>query len=663
MRSHPSKLLLLLTAVLLFTLALAACGGEEPTPTPVPPTATTAPTETAVPPTNTPAPTETPMPTETPPPTATPEPVIELQEFYSEESGLRVSFPADWVDGGFPGFIFFAPNEELFMADDLGADGAIALVAHGSAAEMPGDKPTELIDELLTEFDLGTEVEIVEGPTAVGQNAAYIIINAEAESGVPITAYVYVLIQGEYGGALIGAAPAADADTYLPIFAAMAETIELSEPTAELGGFDMGDLGSAGFLLYGDVVTGEIGESGESSWSFIGLSDESIDIIVEPDGELDVVLDVLDSDGNSILDGAVDFSFGVEQIENLVLESDGTFYILISSYDDSPGTYTLSIFESGTSSVSGVVGGDVVYSEFYEGSVEGTEAALWTVAAVAGEFLDITVTPLTEGLDVVVDVLDENGRSLLNEPRDQSYDTEFIRLLPVPADGLYTIAITSFDETGGTFELLVEESYLSQPASFIFASGSIDDAEEVHDFPFSALAGDLIIIQVDPEFPFDVVVQLYDDDTGELIEEIDASTGFEEMLFRPEQEGNFFFRVLGFEGDTGSYEAILAGSDLVFFELAVGDMVIGRFGEDSLIEYFIGVEDGETLTLFAETDDDVDLVLEILDFDDNIIASADDNLTGESEELTHTFAEGGLYIIRVRDFFTNGTGKFTMTIE
>jgi hypothetical protein len=652
MRSYPSKLFVLLTAVLLLALALAACGGAEPTPTPVPPTATTAPTNTPVPP-----------PTDTPAPTATPEPVIELQEYFSEEAGLRLSYPADWFEGGFPGFVFFASDEDLIMAEELGAEGAIVLVVNGPAADMPGDNPIELIDEVVAEFDLGTNAEVVEGPTAVGRNAAYAIIHADTDTGEQISAYVHLLISGDYAAVMIGAVPIAEADTYRPIFTAMAETIELSEPTGSLGGLDLDDLGSAGFLLYGDSVSGEVGESGETSWSFIGLEGESVDIVVEPEGELDVVVDVLDSEGNSILENPMDLSFGVEQIENLILENSSTYYVRITSYDGSPGSFTLTIYESGSGAISGALGGDVTYSEFYEGSIVGNEASLWTVSAVAGEFLDITVSPISEGLDVVVDVLDENGRSLLDEALDDSYDTEYIRLLPVPVDGLYTIVITSYDGTDGDFELLVEESYLSQPASFIFASSSLDSEEEVHDFPFFALADDLVIIQVNPEYPFDVMVQVYNDDTGEMLDEVDASTGFEEMLFQVPEDGNYFFRVVGYEGDTGNYDAVLVGSDFVFFELAVGDLIIGRFGEDSLIEYFIGVEAGETVTLFAKTDDDVDLVLEILDFDDNLIASVDDSLTGENEELTFTFAEEGLYIIRVSDYFGRGLGKFTMIIE
>ena len=57
-------------------LAVMACAGQQPTPTPTPaPTATPMPTATPVPtPTATPEPTPTPKPTPEPPPTATPEP-------------------------------------------------------------------------------------------------------------------------------------------------------------------------------------------------------------------------------------------------------------------------------------------------------------------------------------------------------------------------------------------------------------------------------------------------------------------------------------------------------------------------------------------------------------------------------------------------------------
>ena len=64
---------LVLVSVLIATVL--ACGGPDPEPTPVPPTATLVPTNTAVPPTATPVPTSTPVPpTATPVPTSTPIP-------------------------------------------------------------------------------------------------------------------------------------------------------------------------------------------------------------------------------------------------------------------------------------------------------------------------------------------------------------------------------------------------------------------------------------------------------------------------------------------------------------------------------------------------------------------------------------------------------------
>lgn len=673
MRFYRSRLLIGLTAVLVLFLLLAACGGgEEPTPTPEPPPPTDVPAPTDTP--EPPPPTDTPVPapTDTPEPTATSAPAAALTEYFSEEAGLRLSYPEGWFEGGLPGFNIFASTEEGLAGDNPGTDGPVVLVVTGATADFSSADPEEAIDEVVSEFDLGDNDVVKEGPTAVtinGQDAAYIVIETVTDTGDPITAYVVLVINGDYSAIMVGAAPTDQAEEYLGTFAAMAETIEVSEPTMEitdLGGasVDTGQLVNEGMLLYGDSVTGAVTDAGPSSWDFIGLADEVVNLTVEPEGDLDVVIDILDESGVSILDFPVDISFDKEEITDLVIPQSGTFTIVVSGFDGSMGDYSLTLVEAGVGPAAGEVSGDVVYSEITTGSVDGATESLWTFAATGGEFVDITVSPMSEELDVVVDVLDENGRSLLDEPLDESYDTEYIRILPIPTDGIYTLSVTSYDGTAGDFELLIEESYLSQPAIFIFTSDTIDDADEVHDFPFSALADDLVIAQVDPiELEFDVVIQVYNDDTEELIDEIDANTGFEELLFTVPEDGNYFFRVIGFEGSTGSYDITLVGSDLVFFELAKGDLIIGRFGPDSYMEFFVGADAGETIALTAKTDDDIDLILQFLDFDDVVLAEVDDGFSGEGEELSYTFEEEGLYIIRVSDFFENGTGQFVLSID
>ncbi|PJF33383.1 MAG: hypothetical protein CUN57_02330, partial [Phototrophicales bacterium] len=114
---------------------------------------------------------------------------------------------------------------------------------------------------------------------------------------------------------------------------------------------------------------------------------------------------------------------------------------------------------------------------------------------------------------------------------------------------------------------------------------------------------------------------------------------------------------------TGPYDFALVGSDFVIFELAYGDTVYGRLGGD-YIEYIIGLDPGDELVLTAETEDDIDLVLELLDFDDNILASADDNMQGEGEQLRFVYEgeESDVFFIRVSDFF-DGMGDFTLFVD
>jgi len=659
-----------LTAVLVLLLALAACGGgEEVVPTPEPPQATDVPAPTDTPEPPPPTDTAVPVPTDTPEPTATavPEPVAALTDFVSEEAGLSLSYPEGWFEGGLPGFNIFASTEAALTGDNPGTDGPVALVVTGSTSDFTSTDPEEAINEVITEFDLGDNDTIVEGPTAFtvnGQDAVYTIIETESDNGDPLTAYVALVINGDYSAILVGAAPRDQAKEYMGTFAAMAETIEVSEPAATTSDVSTGDQVSEGILLYGDSVEASLTDAGSSSWDFIGLEGEVVNVTVEPQGDLDVVVDILDESGASILDFPVDNSFGVEEITDLAIPGSGTFTIVVSGYDGATGDYSLTLTEAGTGVAAGDVSGQIVYSEITSGSVDGINEALYTFEATGGEYVDITVSPTSEEMDVVVDVLDANGRSLLDEPADNSYDTEYIRILPIPEDGTYTLSVSGYDGAAGDFDILVEESYLSQPANFLFASDELTDAEETHDFPFYAFADDLVVAQVDPvELEFDVVLQVYSDASNEMLDEVDANTGFEELLFTVPEDGNYYFRIVGFEGSTGSYDITLVGSDLVTFETAVGDQIIGRFGPDSYMEYMIRASAGDTINLVAKTEDDLDLILQIRDFDDNVLAEADDGFSGEGEELSYTFEQEDVYIIRVSDFFEAGSGKFILSIE
>ena len=251
-----------------------------------------------------------------------------------------------------------------------------------------------------------------------------------------------------------------------------------------------------------------------------------VDLVVEPaTDELDVVIDILDDSGASILEFPVDDSFGKEELIGFEIPASGTYFIVIESYDGTTGDYAITLAESGSLPVTEDIdtgdmsepsdattiasGSALELSGIYASSTSGDEPATFTFTGKAGEFADVSVSPTTEEFDVVVDLLDPSGTSLLDAPIDDSFDAEYIRVLRMPEDGDYTVVVSSYDGNPGDFEILVEESYLSNPASFIFASGSLEEPDESHEFPFYTYADELVVVQVDPDIDLDAVIQVY----------------------------------------------------------------------------------------------------------------------------------------------------------
>lgn len=697
---NMKRILLLSISLLALLFFLAACGGGESEEATTEPTtseeaapeaeeATTAPepTDTPVPPTNTPEPEPTAEPTEEP--TPEPEPEADFEEITVAQSGLTLSYPAGWftaVDEA-SGELTLASNEALLDdTSDLEADDLAIL-----GLNLPNDGLAFLLDDgedvndplvVLNAFSaLFTESASAEGDTeftvreeastsaVAGYDAATAVYDIFSDDQEGITKLVAISDPDNNRTVfIIGATLVESVDENLALFDSILDTIQLSEPTVT----GLGDGGSettppttTDILLYGDVVQGTVADEMGESWSFIGLEGEAIDIIIEPVGELDVVVNVVDAEGNSIIGGELDDDFGTESIFGLEIPASGEYFIQVRGFVGGTGDYELTITEAGAAggTETAVGEGDIVAGETMAGSVTSSEPALITFNASADDFLDIIVTPLTEDFDIVVDVLDANGISLNENPTDASYDTEYVPVVIIPEDGVYSVEVSGFDGATGDFEVTIVPSNNGQTNTIFFAASSLDDAEETHIFPLTGNSGDSVTAIVEPlELEFDVVVGIYDDDTDELIEEVDASTGIEYLTFVLSADGNFYFQVSGYEGSTGNYDIALIGPATVIYELAVGDEVYGEFDESNLIEYFLGGEAGEVVTINLEPGADTDVALRILDLDGNELVALDDGFEGESEVLEYTFESEDLIIIEITDFYES-EGDFSMTIE
>ena len=702
--SHFMKRLTLLFFVL-FTasLLLAACGGSEPegdtgrtdeqtdsTEADAgrdEDTTTEEPTEE---PTAIPEPTEEPTPV--PEPTEEPTPVPDLTAgfatFSSPEGGFNVMHPEGWSAQDLFGFVILVSDEALLEADDFGEEGAAVLIVSDTqeALEIDGSDLGAALSQGAEQMDLG-EGEFIEGPEAImvnGQEGARAVMSI-VDGDLDITAVLYVALSGDRVAIFIGMSPPAEAETNIPLFDAMAQTLEVVEPTEDvsdssldLGGSGVGE--SEGFLLFGDSVSGMIGDTGSSTWDFVGVAGETIDIVVSPSAEdLDVVVDVTDADGNSILpDGAVDNAFGTEEILDIEIAETGTFFVVVSGFDSSDvGAFQLDFNEAGAGTSAGGDGGSdstpvgagaLGYEDTITGAVTSENPSpSYTFSGSAGDIINVVVDPDGD-LDVVIDIIDSSGNSLLLAGSDNSFGSE-ITMMELPSDGEYSVVVSSFDDgVVGDFEL----SLGGPDGAVIFADNALEEDTEEHAFPFNAIEGEIVNILVVPEGDFDAVIQLFNDDTDEELFKIDRSFDSEALGYIIPEDGNYYFLVTGFVADEdnteggenlGNYDVMLFGTDMVLSETTVGDSINGVFStDDGILEFFIAADAGEPINLTLESADGVDGVIEILDLDDNILASTDENVAGGTESLTFTAEEEGIVIIRVSEFF-GLSGAFILSID
>lgn len=314
------------------------------------------------------------------------------------------------------------------------------------------------------------------------------------------------------------------------------------------------------------------------------------------------------------------------------------------------------------------VSGTVFVGDAVNGSLAGGQSETWELIHSGPDTLDIIVEPEGVDFDIVVDVIDGAGNSVLpGGAVDESFVTERLTGIALDGDGSYYVLVSGFDESAtGGYSLWVIPSILSgtNPGSQVQATDEIEAAETEHFFPFEAPIADLfvaaIVESLDEEF--DAVLGLYDDDTEALLEEVDLSFTKEYLIFDLPTAGNYYFKVTGYEGSTGPYEITLSGQEAITFYLASGDDVNGVLATNGQNDYIYNNEAGTTLTIVVRPDAGVDAVIEILGSDGNIQQGADNTLAGEAEELTFTFPADGRYLIRVRSY-GGEPGEYVMTVR
>jgi serine/threonine-protein kinase len=489
-------------------------------------------------------------------PTQIPETEVNFQQLSNDDIGVTLSYPTEWYIEQDAEFIVVADEQRLI--DDIGDfdSGALAVIMADNRDEFQGESPVEMLQFAIDRFDLTAGATLTDGPNAAtinGQDAAVSELSLATDGGTDLLAIAALVSNSDRVAFVIAATPSAFESENRPVLQAIVDSVTVSEASQA----PLPD-NIEGIITVGEVVAGTVAQGGVSQWNLIGFEGEVIDIVVEPQvDDFDVIVDVLDDAGTSILDsGEVDGSFGTEEINGIELPYSGDYLVAVKGFLDSSGEYELSVFSS-----------------------------------------------------------------------DQLGDLE-------------------------------------EAGSVIFASATLDSDQE-HAFPFFAeSAGPIVGVGVDPVEGFDVVLSLHDDDADELLDEVDDSFGYEELNVEIPAAGNYYVNVRGFDGSNGDYEITLAGPPEILFELAIGDELLGQFDEFAQIDYYYSGTANEAITVFAAPDGDLDIVIAVLSAADGeeILSEADDGAGGDSEELTVDLPEDALYIIRARGF-AGEVGSFFLSLE
>jgi hypothetical protein len=480
------------------------------------------------------APTAAPTPEPTPVPTAEPTPEVTLGVAYTSEfMGLTFEHPADWAVEDFF-FIFMASSEEIltaFFEDDGPPESmdndAVVIMYSGTFDEFGDTSPVGLMDEVMAEFDiLESSGRMITPPTAVTINnrpASYAIAEGEAEDGYLLSVFYGVIVDEalERVAVFVGVTSPVGMTRFEPTFRAILETIEIQP--VDIGSLFGPVFSDAANIFVGVPQTGTVTEEGPAHFVFFAFAGDVVNIIVDPIDGFDAVIDVLDAEGNSILPGEVDQSFGREEIRNLVLEETGGYFIAVRGFAGETGSFEITLEEA--DDVSALTGPGMEIFVMRQFEAGGSDWFLFS--AEAGTTLTAVVDPLGD-LDAVVSIVDYDTDEVLLEV-DFSFGQETLTFEPDDTR-LYYLVIEGYSGEAGEYYMTVT---LSPGILFELVDGALVygwyDEESRHEFVVFLDEGQTLYVDIDPD-GFDVVAEVTDLDDVVLTRMDDGFSGDPEML-------------------------------------------------------------------------------------------------------------------------------------
>ena len=535
MRQSTYRISVALIVLVFASLACGLGGDKEPTATPVPPAATQA-----------------------PPPTNTPEPAAPAGNVVSAESetlGVRLSYPEDWFyDDSF--FIVLSSVPDADLSGDEMPEGVIIFIIAGPFDEMGMEgSPEDIVAE---EFGGSGDTEFLGDPveTIINGVPVTIVEFRVTEEGETVHGKVAIYDNGEQAAGVIAFGPDELWNEHAATVDAILESIELFEGT----GFDFGITPSGeegewrGDLAYGDSVSDEFAGGDVHNWTFDGSAGEYVTTIVTPLGEeMDVTIQLLASDGTTLLEMDNAWAGEAEVLLDHELPDDGEYTIVVEELFEEAGPYELELRGSpdpmGAIVPPGTIEqGELVVGETFIVTLAESEKHAWTLYSTGvSQRVSVALTP-GEGMDVVLSIIAPDGTMLVDE-LDEAVDgePEVAQCVTLEQEGQYIVVVDEFwDMTAGEYSLEASDcgdgsGYIPDDDYVVTEMGEIAYGESqrgellegqyIHAWLLSGGTGDVVTIVVEPlTTDADLQLGLMDPDGEFLFDLDDGGSGEAEQI-------------------------------------------------------------------------------------------------------------------------------------
>lgn len=303
------------------------------------------------------------------------------------------------------------------------------------------------------------------------------------------------------------------------------------------------------------------------------------------------------------------------------------------------------------------------FGQTVAGTANGAELQ-YTFNATGGA--TVTVTLSSEVFDTLIRLEDASG-AVIAQDDDGGEGLNSLLTVNIPADGTYTIVVTSFSgEPEGAFELSLTAVEISSIAVGDIVDGVANGVPVTYEL---ALEEDnaIIIELVSPDF--DTLLTVRNADGGTVVQDDDSGVNLNSFLiFVPPTTGDYTITANSFGGaPDGSFTLSITVPETVATlvnteteEVIEGGFVSGELGKETASFTFDAVADADYIMILNS--DAFDPLVRLNDAAGNEIASDDDSGGNFNALLEFTPSEAGTYEIVVTSFDGTGTGAYDLTV-